>query len=426
ESVYSILSELNLPATLENLRNPTEAFMIHIISEFLQRFQIDVAAIKRTTLEQNSALRVTNPENAIIVSLINLREVMCIIGNEIFLKDFSINDFTSPGTKRTRTHLKFIANFALYARNARTNMQQRINEVLTRGQYIDDVRKKKQSIIEVINKNASEVANNKVNNENLKSNIEVIQKNIEIRKCEANKLDGNYKISDEKRLNTIERYQAKCAELKKLKEISEHLKNKVVKEPESFKLRLQELEEECNSKKEKRTSVQEAIQSKKPMIQNLENALAFVRKQRTKLPEVIDLQIKLIECNQMNESLKRQIEEATHLIDLEANRDREDEEKVTVKEVKKCEMQCEEKLNKLRSIHNELLAEKKALERKLMNYEAQEVELCIERDNIRGKIVELEAKINQFLRQCQELCNNKIKDMEMAHENAEDQMQLMN
>lgn len=47
ESVYSILSELNLPATLENLRNPTETFMIHIISEFLQRFQIDVAAIKR-------------------------------------------------------------------------------------------------------------------------------------------------------------------------------------------------------------------------------------------------------------------------------------------------------------------------------------------------------------------------------------------
>lgn len=45
ESVHSLLTELEFPVSMEDLKNPTESFMIKFITELFQRFHIDVGTL---------------------------------------------------------------------------------------------------------------------------------------------------------------------------------------------------------------------------------------------------------------------------------------------------------------------------------------------------------------------------------------------
>lgn len=45
EKIHSILTEANLPSSINDLKNPTEEFIVNLIGTFLRRFHIDVNAI---------------------------------------------------------------------------------------------------------------------------------------------------------------------------------------------------------------------------------------------------------------------------------------------------------------------------------------------------------------------------------------------
>lgn len=45
EKIHSILTEANLPSSINDLKNPTEEFIVNLIDTFLRRFHIDVNAI---------------------------------------------------------------------------------------------------------------------------------------------------------------------------------------------------------------------------------------------------------------------------------------------------------------------------------------------------------------------------------------------
>lgn len=50
EKIHSILTEANLPSTINNLKNPTEEYIVNLINTFLRRFYIDVSAIDKVTI----------------------------------------------------------------------------------------------------------------------------------------------------------------------------------------------------------------------------------------------------------------------------------------------------------------------------------------------------------------------------------------
>ena len=50
EKIHSILTEASLPSTINDLKNPTEEYIVNLINTFLRRFHIDVSAIDKVTI----------------------------------------------------------------------------------------------------------------------------------------------------------------------------------------------------------------------------------------------------------------------------------------------------------------------------------------------------------------------------------------
>lgn len=47
EQIHILLNEANLPSSIEDLKNPTEEFVVNLIITFLKRFYIDADAINK-------------------------------------------------------------------------------------------------------------------------------------------------------------------------------------------------------------------------------------------------------------------------------------------------------------------------------------------------------------------------------------------
>lgn len=224
----------------------------------------------------------------------NLTQALTAFSREIFIKDFTLTDVTCPRPKITRKNIKLLANFTLYSRNTMLKMKEQIDEIFDRGNALNELKKKNQEIIESTNNKAAVIAEKKANYERIKREIEETLLRMESKKGKLNKLDGQCKIMKQNKQKAVERNQHKRADVKKLEVVTEQLSAKVVVDPESFKNRLKELEEECMLKKNKRATTDSTIQSMKPTISNLEHALGIVERQHSKLPEVIGLHKKLL------------------------------------------------------------------------------------------------------------------------------------
>ncbi|XP_044585344.1 kinetochore protein Nuf2-like [Cotesia glomerata] len=263
ESVYSLLTELGFPVTMEDLKNPTEPFMIKFLTDFCQRFHIDAQTLTQLAFEQVELLKVTGDQNAShVIALLNLSEVISIIGEKIFVKDFSVTDITAPGAKRTRKIIKFLANFALYAEGASIKMQEETDKIFAKAQEIENTKKKSDEMKEQMNKKAADMAammaqieaNNK-KSEEIKARMKRRQEKIELtRKHNEDLLKTCSKLR--------EAYSNKCNEVSKLESISLQLKAKIVDDPSKERLRLQELMKEQVEKEENKAATEEAIQQK--------------------------------------------------------------------------------------------------------------------------------------------------------------------
>ncbi|XP_034939994.1 probable kinetochore protein NUF2 [Chelonus insularis] len=421
ESVFTILSDLALPVTMQDLQNPTEKFMINIMTHILKRLSIDVDAVEKPTMDQLEALRVSGLENAPILKIMNLRQVISHFSREIFIKDFTISDLTNPGPKRTRKILKIFGNFLLYARRAKEEMQPDIDEVLARGQRITELRQKTQELQEKMNIKAFGISKKKTTSDNLDREIEKITKEIQEGKENMEEKEMLVKAIKERHQNIFEDVENKRQEIKKITDITAKLKEKIVKDPESYKARLLELKEQIQNKEEKRSALQDALKSKKPTIAMLENCLAAVVKARNKLPEIIELNKEILEAKQKAETLIQQINEITSTLQADDNDSYDkDEEEIFADEVNKCKISCEEHLSKYRATINELMNEKKFIEKSYADKQAEEVEMYVKRDSLRRKVMEKEAEVAKFLKDCQNLINKEIKEVVEHHEEAHD------
>ncbi|KAG8036050.1 hypothetical protein G9C98_004629 [Cotesia typhae] len=412
ESVYSLLTELGFPVTMEDLKNPTESFMIKFLTEFCQRFHIDAHTLTQLTFEQVEVLKVTGEQNAShVTALLNLSEVISIIGEKIFVKDFSVTDITAPGAKRTRKIIKFLANFALYAEGASIKMQEETDKIFTQAQEIENTKKKSDELKEKMNKKAADMATmmaqieaNNEKSEEIKTRMKRRQEKIEMTRKHNEDL---LKTSSKWR----EIYANKCSEVSKLESISQQLKAKIVDDPSKGRLQLQELQKEQVDKEEKKAATEEAIQQKKPVIQHFEKLLNFIQQSHSKLPDTFKWQKRVMEESKRFEVLDRQLQELKEAVSNEEKLSHEDDEALLQEEVKKYETEHENNLVKLRGVQTKLTSEKKVLEEKIDELRTKQLDFLSELDKTRGKIAESNCKTKEFLKQCKELYNEEIRNL---------------
>ncbi|XP_057321123.1 kinetochore protein Nuf2-like [Microplitis mediator] len=411
ESVHSLLTELEFPVSMEDLKNPTESFMIKFITEFFQRFHIDVATLTQPAFDQVDVLKVTGEQNAShIVCLLNLSEVIGIIGDKIFVKDFTVTDITSPGSKRTRKILKFLANFTLYAQNASARLQEETDKVFAEAERIENIKKKTEEIKERMNKRAAEMASMIAQTEAMDKRVNEIRSRMKKRQGNIDKVCQHNAKLQSKTSKLEEIVKNKYIDVKKLESTVEQLKTKIVADPNQDQLRLQELEKEREDKEEKRIASEEAIQQKKPMIQHFEKLLLFIAQLHSKLPDTFKFQKRLMEESKRFEVLDRQLQELKEAISVEEKLFHENDEALLQEEIKKYEAEHESNLVKLRNTQTKLINKKKSLEEKIADMKTQQLEFLSELDKVKIKIAESENKVTEFLKQSQLLCNEDIKD----------------
>ncbi|XP_008559535.1 kinetochore protein Nuf2 [Microplitis demolitor] len=411
ESVHSLLTELEFPVSMEDLKNPTESFMIKFITELFQRFHIDVGTLTQLAFDQVDVLKVTGEQNAShIVCLLNLAEVIGIIGEKIFVKDFSVTDITSPGSKRTRKILKFLANFTLYAQNASAKLQEETDKIFAEAEQIENTKKRTEDIKERMNSRAAEMAIMIAQTEAMDKKAEEIRGRLKKRQENIDKVCKQNAKLQIKTSKLEEIAKNKYIDVKKLESTVEQLKTKIVADPNQDQLRLQELEKEREDKEEKRIASEEAIQQKKPMIQHFEKLLLFIAQLHSKLPDTFKFQKRLMEESKRFEVLDRQLQELKEAISVEEKLFHENDEALLQEEIKKYEAEHESNLVKLRNTQTKLINEKKILEEKIADMKTQQLEFLSELDKVKIKIAESENKTKEFLKQSQDLCNEDIRD----------------
>ncbi|XP_015115022.1 kinetochore protein Nuf2 [Diachasma alloeum] len=415
EAMQTLLEQVALPSSLEQIKSPTEDFMVNLISAFFTHCHINVAAIKQLTPNQLNALEVTNPENAWVAPILNLREAMATVGRKIFLKDFQITDITSPRHIRAKRQLRLMGNFLLYANNKKSHMQGRIDGVLSRAERIQSVRTQKQEIMERMNKQAMTTAQKKVELERIREDVNDNEVRISQNKSKIASDDKVLKEREELRAQKIARNQAKRANLQKRQDTLDELSARIVKSPEKFRAQLRELTEARKNQEEKRENMLVAILHKKTLLQNFEAALGLIKKEQSKLKEVIEDQKKLKAMKKENERLREEVEEAQRTISLAENLGNQEEHQVIAGAIQECEKQCQERILKVKKSFMEIDAEKKSLERKRENLEIRCTELGSETLKIRRIVGEVERDIETFFKECQELHDSEVAKVQRLH-----------
>ncbi|KAK1116437.1 hypothetical protein K0M31_019054 [Melipona bicolor] len=415
EKIHSILTEANLPSTINDLKNPTEEYIINLITTFLRRFYIDVTAIDKPTMEQQDIM--SSCEDFTIIKLINLYVVMAQIYDRIYVKDLCITDITSPGSKKVRKQAKFLANFILYATNKESDIEEKVNEIQNRAKILHDILEKKNETEEAINNNTQHV----------KKQLSIKEKYIaEIQKLQS-KLEKNNKKHIElvTRMSTVEENKQKAMELcgtykaqaLKLSKAITELQSEIVKSPEQYQKRLNELEQQQSTKIEEREAIQEAFQDKKCLIEKQKNVLTFIQEQLEKFTEIRDIhdRLKKIKVQEVTtrkqvDTLKTDVEEFQRKLVVQKDHDKEDE-------INEIQMQCEERLSPLRNVNAQLLSNKKSCKEKLEEVQIQYNEDCLELKKIQNTIKKLENETAGLFKNYQDLYNNEISIEKVLMEN---------
>uniref|UniRef100_A0A0C9QLY1 Nuf2 protein n=1 Tax=Fopius arisanus TaxID=64838 RepID=A0A0C9QLY1_9HYME len=414
EAMQTLLEQVELPSSAELIRNPTEEFIIDVISAFFDNCHIDTATIKRLTPSQRNALEVTNPENAYIASILNLREAAAVVGREIFMRDFQITDITSPRHIRAKKQLRFLGNFLLYANNKKSHMQERIDEVLSRAEKIQSLRAQKQDAMERMNEQALLRAQKKMEIKKIEQEIIEWESKISGNRAKIAIDDKILKERDAVKAQRVARNQGQRAELQKYQDIDDELNGKVVRSPEKFRTQLRDLTEARKNQEEKRDNIQGAILHKRTLLQTFETALNLIKKEQGKLGELIEDQKKLKGMKKEGERLKEEVDEAARTISLVENMESQ-EPQVIAGAIQETEKLCQERIQKIKKTFVEADGEKKLLERKKETLEIRCTELGSQTAKIREQIQEIEVETRDFLRHTQELHDSEMAKIQRLH-----------
>ncbi|XP_033197370.1 uncharacterized protein LOC117160611 [Bombus vancouverensis nearcticus] len=406
EKIHSILTEANLPSSINDLKNPTEEFIVNLIETFLRRFHIDVNAIDNATIEQRDIMSYC--EDSSIIALINLHVVMVQICDRIYLKDLCITDITSPGSKRVRKQAKFLANFILYATNKESDIEDKVIEIQNRAKILHDMVEKKNEILQAINDKALHIAKQLSIKEKLIVEIQKLQSKREKNNKKQIELAAKITAAEEEKQKTVElcgTYKAQA--LKSNKTITE-LQSEIVKSPEGYQKRLSELEQQLSAKVKERETIQAAFQDKKCLIEQQKNELAFTQELLEKFTEVRDIHDRLKKIKVQEDTIKKQVDtlrtdvaESEKRLVVQKDHDKEDE-------INELQAQCDERLSPLRNLNTQLLSNKKLCKENLEKAQIQHNEDCLKLKKIQNMIKKLEDETAGLLKNYQDLYNNEI------------------
>ncbi|XP_058806205.1 synaptonemal complex protein 1-like isoform X2 [Phymastichus coffea] len=331
ENLQSVLQEADIRVDMADLQNPTERFMTYLITEYLHKFNIDGNEISKSTPEQLEGL--SCPESASdAIKAINLHSAISSFCGEIFLKDLSLKDITSPGPKRARRQIKILFNFLVYVKNKLTENEITLEEFENRQKDIEEMIDSKNDIIKKIGSTIHEQENKLELKQRIQQEIDEISQEIEANNRKSKELECQVKDAMIKHQDASK----KCNELKaktiQMHKVTSELQSKIVKSPEEYAARSKELMKMLEVKTEERQVLNESITRKKLQIKNNESAQELVKDLNEKFT---------LNTNDTFKKLKETVEKI-ECIEKELKALKADIEKWTIFDITNVTNNCEE------------------------------------------------------------------------------------
>ncbi|XP_003427097.1 kinectin isoform X2 [Nasonia vitripennis] len=276
ENLQSVLQEAGIQVDMKNLENPTEDFMLYLITEYLNKFNFDGNEISKSTMDQLECL--SCPDSASdAIKAINLYSALSSVCNEIFLKDLCLTDITSPGPKKARRQIKILFNFFAYVRNKMTENEMAFIELDNQQKDIEDMIDKKHAIIAETGAMINDRENKLELKQQLQQEIDKIRLEMEENSTRSIELEKQVKDVMIQHQNVNQNYNDLKAKAIKLHKETTDLQAKIVKSPEEYAARSKELKKVLEMKKEERQVLNDSITRKKLQIKNNENAQELVK-----------------------------------------------------------------------------------------------------------------------------------------------------
>ncbi|XP_078041847.1 uncharacterized protein LOC144472538 [Augochlora pura] len=405
EDIYNILLQANLPASINDLRNPTEEYVVNLINTFLRTFHIDVDTINKRTTEQQISCDDTD-----IIQLINLHAAMVQICDRIYLKDLCITDIISPGTKRIRKQAKLLANFILYATTKELEIKDKVDEIKSRAHILQEMLDRQNKIIKIITHKQQHIAKQLSLKDKINIEIEAVQSRIAKNKKEYNKLMTDMTAVEEKKQQANQMFESFKVQVLNLNKTIAELKSKIVKSPETYEKQLKDLEEEQKIKIQQREMMQEAFQEKKNLIEQHKPILSFIQKQLDKLEKVKDIHQQFKKVNVQEDSIKKQVEAVrTEYEDFQKMLQTQKDKEKEANEVEDLHVQYEQQLLPLRNLNAQLLCDKNTHQQKLEEEQAQYNEDTLKLKKMQNVIRKLEEETSTVIQNYQKIYDDEIK-----------------
>ncbi|XP_076760040.1 uncharacterized protein LOC143428792 [Xylocopa sonorina] len=406
EKIHNILIEANLPSSINDLKNPTEEFVVNLINAFLRRFHIDVNTIEKATLEQQDIM--LHCEDTNIIGLINLHIAMVQICNRIYVKDLCITDITSPGSKRVRRQAKYLANFILYATNKETDLKDQISEIQGRVKLLQDLLGEKNKVLQTVKDKALHIAKQLSLKDTCTAQIQKLQAKLEKNNKIHVELTARMTVAEERKQQAVELCGTYKAQALKLSKTIAELQSQIVKSPEEYQMHLNELEQQQSAKVKERETMQEAFQDKKHIIEQQTNILTFIQEQLEKFTEVQDIHDRLKKISVQEDSAKKQVDILkTDVVELEKRLDSQKDQNKEYK-IDVIHAQCEERLSPLRNLCTQLISNKKLCKEELEKVQGQHNEYSLKLERMQNMIKKLEEETVALLKKYQDLYNKEI------------------
>ncbi|XP_011875446.1 PREDICTED: probable kinetochore protein nuf2 [Vollenhovia emeryi] len=416
--MHRILQDASLPSTIEDLKNPTEKYVVNLLSTFLAWFHIDINAIDQPISEQLTAM--TYYDDSDVINLINLHTVVKHIFEKIFLHDFCLTDITSPGHKRLRKQAKFLSNFVLYAMHKKPQITEKMNEIQNAVKLLEELKEKKAQVSESFNNKIMHKAKQLSMIEKLEYDIQQIELNAENIDKKVVEVEAVKTKVEKENLKTKEVVSSLRINRGKLTDKVTDIQSEVINSPEKYKSRLDEIKSQKALKEEERGRMEEVIQDKKRSAKRFNEKLSLVQK-------VTNEFCILANILQEHKSKKEELNNTSKEIDLLNNTSSKLKTESAMHESKvnaeKTEINTHrEDILLLCNQHKQLLSEKKIQKTKIDNNRDCYNEKSLKISKLQAEIKVTEEKTTAFMKSCQEAYDKEIaeeKELRKAWEGAE-------
>ncbi|XP_011640708.1 LOW QUALITY PROTEIN: interaptin-like [Pogonomyrmex barbatus] len=407
-TIHRILVDAGLPSTIEDLKNPTEKYVVNLLTTFLSHFSIDLGVINQPIAEQLTAM--PHYEDSDIINLTNLHAIVAQIFDKIFLSDFCLTDITSPGQKRFRRQVKLISNFVLYAMHKKSEFNDRQNQIQTKSKLVEELKEKKAQTLDSNHDEVMHKAKELSKIERLENEIQCVQLKVEKfnkRKSELKVIKIDVEKENQKAKELCGSIRISAAELsKKITEIQAE----IVHSPEKYQIHLDKIKEEHESKMEARDIMQEAIQEKKQTIKQIQDKLHVVQEINEDFSVLRDIYTEQkTKTTKLNDILKKtdSLEKIQNELEnkLAMNKDQMNDKK------NKLQSYHEEDIVPLSNLYNQLLSEKKVQKATLDTIQNCFKEKCLKKNEFQADVKKTEEETVIFMNNCQ-----KNYDKEIANE----------